>query len=614
MDFQNNIVLKENYSFLVADARGDIDGGEKGLYDRDTRFLSRYEWGLGGGFQTLLAHTPRPDTFVAHHARIEGPEQKVAVVRELTLASRRLVDVLTVENTSLEEQTVPLKLFAEADFIDLFEARGWFEPGHAPARCTADADTLGFAYVAADDVEQSIRLHFDPPPDELGDGWAGYRITLGPGASTRITVRADMRNPVGAELPAPSYEAWRSGFSRRAADGAGSAVAQAVDDLRSLLLISDDGPLPAAGVPWFVAAFGRDALITSHLLLPDHPEVAEGTLRYLARLQATRVDPFRAAEPGKIAHEMRFGELARVGTTPHSPYFGTVDATPLFVMLLAAHAEAVRDGRLVQELRPHWEAALAWMTGPADADGDGFLEFESAAQLAGAGLAIQSWKDSSDSMSHADGTLAGGAIAVSEVQGYAYAAYRAAAGFRRREGDERRAGAWEERAEALRDAFHRRFWIDELGTYAMALDGDKRPLKVKSSDAGQLLWTGIVPEDVAPRLVATLFDADSFSGWGFRTLGASERRYNPVSYHNGSVWPHDTALIVAGLLRYGFEAEAERVARAVLELANGQPDRRLPELVAGYPRRDAPPVPYPVACRPQAWDAAAVIFLARLLG
>ncbi len=613
MDFQKNVALKENYSFLVADAEGAVSGGEKGLYDRDTRFLSRYVWSFGDGFQTLLAHTPRPDTFLAHHARIDGHAQKLGVRRELHLSGSRLHDALTVENTVLEPQSMELQLELAADFVDLFEVRGWFDhPRETPTRAVTDRG-VAYRYRAADGVEQSVEVRFSRPPERFDGETAVFELRLEPGARWSIEVETLLHNPVDEERPGPDYDAWRASFADLT-DGAGApALRQAVDDLRSLLLFTEAGPVLAAGIPWFVAAFGRDALLAAHLLLPFRPDVAEGTLRYLARLQAHADDDFRAAQPGKIPHEMRFGELARTCEVPHAPYYGTVDATALFVMLLGALVEARGSDALVEELAPAWQAALDWMTGPADPDGDGFLEFISAPTHSGTGLSVQSWKDSGDSMAHADGSLASGAIAVSEVQGYAYAAYRAAADFHRRLGHEDEAGRWRERAERLKQRFHAAFWLDDLGTYAMALDGAKRPLAVKSSDAGQLLWTGIVPAEAAERLVATLFDDDSFSGWGFRTLGARERRYNPVSYHNGSVWPHDTALIAAGLERYGFHEEARRVARAVLELADGQPDRRLPELVAGYPRRQAPPVPYPVACRPQAWDAAAAVYLARLL-
>ena len=613
MDFQTNIVLKENYTFLVADADGAVLGGEKGLYDRDTRFLSRYAWNLGQGFQTLLLHTPRPDTLLERRGRLEGHGQTVGVARELRLAGAKLSDTVGVENTSMEPQELTLRLELAADFVDLFEVRGWLEQPRQPPRRRATADGVSYTYRAADGVEQNVEVRFSNRPRRFEGEAAVFDVRLQPGERWQIEVETLLRNPVDDERPGPDYDTWQMSFADLTARADSPALHRAVDDLRGLLLFTEAGPVLAAGIPWFVAAFGRDALLAAHLLLPYRPDVAEGTLRYLARLQAHADDPFRAAQPGKIPHEMRFGELARTGAVPHAPYYGTVDATALFVTLLGALADTTGSDALVEELAPAWQAALDWMTGPADPDGDGFLEFVSAPTHSGTGLSVQSWKDSGDSMTHADGTLATGAIAVSEVQGYAYAAYRAAADFHRRLGNGDEAGRWRDRAERLRERFHAAFWLDELGTYAMALDGAKRPLAVKSSDAGQLLWTGIVPSEAAPRLVATLFDDDSFSGWGFRTLGARERRYNPVSYHNGSVWPHDTALIAAGLERYGFHEEARTVARAVLELADGQPDRRLPELVAGYPRRQAPPVPYPVACRPQAWDAAAAVYLARLL-
>jgi glycogen debranching enzyme len=287
---------------------------------------------------------------------------------------------------------------------------------------------------------------------------------------------------------------------------------------------------------------------------------------------------------------------------PHAAFYGTVDATPLFLTLLEAHRAAVGSLDLIRELRPAWTAALAWLVDHGDLDGDGFVEYVPAAD----GNA-HTWKDSSDSMGHADGALAEGAIAVSEVQGYAYAAYRAAATWYAALGEPEAAAAWAARAEALRGRFHEAFWVEALGTYAMALDGTKRPLAVRNSDAGHLLWSGIVPEAVAGRVVADLLSSSLWSGWGVRTLGSDAARYNPVSYHNGSVWPHDTALCAAGFARYGFHAEARRVRDALFDLAAGEPDRRLPELVAGYARDALPPVPYPVACRPQAWDAAALV-------
>jgi glycogen debranching enzyme len=610
MDFRHNAVLKEHYTFLVGDADGQVRQGEHGVYNRDTRLLRRYAWRwlpAAGEFQTLVAESPRPDLLDAHYALIEGPAQLLAVRRRLRVGAAGLRDELVVENTSLERRTLSLELEVEGEFADLFEARGWHRLERAPATATASGRELELRHTAADGLTVGVRLRFDELAAARPDG-ADWELSLAPGERVELAVELAIDHPLDDAPTAPtSYEAWRAGFAGLPAAPDPRVLARAIDDLRGLLLFTPEGPVPAAGIPWFVAAFGRDALLTARMLLPYRPDVAEGTLRYLASQQGRVHDAFRAEAPGKVLHEVRFGELSRLGRVPHARYFGTVDATPLFVGLLDAHAEAVGDDRLVRALRGAWEAALAWIVGDGDPDGDGFVEFTPAAP--GAGLTVQSWKDSGDSMSHADGSLAEGALAVSEVQGYAYAAFRAAARWYASWGEHDEARLWQERAAALQARFHEAFWIDELDTYAMALDGAKRPLRVRNSDAGHLLWSGIVPESHAERLVRSLLAAPTWSGWGLRTLGEGEVRYNPVSYHNGSVWPHDTALFAAGLARYGYRAEARQVRDAVYALASAQPDLRLPELVAGYPRDDHPPVPYPVACRPQAWDAAALVFL-----
>lgn len=624
MDFSDNTVLKEHYTFFVGDANGQMEDGEHGLYNRDTRMLSRYRWrwsSAGQALRPLLTASPRPDLLQAHHALIDGPSQTVAVRRELRLLPDGMVDDLELENTSMEPRSLALSLEVTGDFIDLFEARGWSPMERTAAVATVEDGGLLIRYTASDGLRQAVRLSFSAvgqgPELQVGGPTtgptsAGWRLDLEPGERRHLRVETRLLNP-SDEPPVGSlsYEAWREGFAALPSAPEPVVLARAIDDLRGLLLFTQEGPVPAAGIPWFVAAFGRDALLTAHLLLPLRPEVAEATLRYLARYQGSERDAFRAEQPGKIMHELRFGELTRSGRSPHGPYYGTVDATPLFLMLLDAHRQATGGLDLVQELRPAWEAALRWLVEDGDADGDGFVEFSPAAP--GAGLTVQSWKDSHDSMSHADGRLAEGALAVSEVQGYSYAAYRAAAGWYQELGEQAAAATWSARAEVLAERFHHAYWLEELGTYAMALDGDKRPLAVHNSDAGQLLWTGIVPVSHAPRLVATLFSPAMWSGWGLRTLGSGEVRYNPLSYHNGSVWPHDTALFAGGLLRYGFHSEAARVREALYAVAAAQPDLRLPELIGGYPRDDRPPVPYPVACRPQAWDAAALVYLLGLL-
>lgn len=610
-DLTKDVVLKENYTFFVGDAAGQIRGAEHGLYDRDTRFLSRYAWTFGGGFETLLIHPERPDRFSAHYALIEGPSQIVGVRRRLTLCAGGFVDHLELENSSLEPRTLTLELGVGSDFADMFEARGWEHLERPPITLQGDARTYTLRHTAQDGQAVGLTLTLSQTPQRVAEGTLVFEVELPPQAKHELKLSGTLETPYENHSGVP-YDAWLEGFdppTHSLSERHREVLLQARQDLRALLLFTEHGPYLAAGVPWYVAAFGRDALLAAAMLLPHHPEVAEGVLRYLAAHQGREFNVRRAEEPGKIMHELRYGELTRLGRVPFGPYYGTVDATALFVMLLHQLYTVTGDLALVTELRPNWEAALAWLTDTADADGDGFLEFTGGE--AGEGLSVQSWKDSFDSMSHQGGQLATGAIAGSEVQGYAYAAYRAAATFYDLLG-EAGGAAWRGRAEALRTAFHRDFWLDDLQTYAMALDGDKRPLEVHNSNAGQLLWTGIVLEDVVPKLVATLFSEPNWSGWGVRTLGSGEVRYNPVSYHNGSVWPHDTALIAGGLARYGFHDQAGRIREALFDLAYSQHDRRLPELVAGYPREDAPPVPYPVACRPQAWDAAALLYLLTL--
>jgi glycogen debranching enzyme len=615
MDFRHNAVLKSHYTFFVGDSEGQIRGGEQGLYNRDTRLLSGYRWEVESEapLVPLVAGALDPEHFHAHHAWIDGPSQQLALRRNLTLKPTGLCDQLTLENSGRVPRKLRLRLWLAADFADLFEARGWSQVDRPPPRSERTREQLRLRATASDGLEQWVELRVAGGLHLCDDG-AEVELELAPGARVDLTAIIELHNPLddGATITPIDPMAWRADFAELPRPRDPRPLERAIEDLRALLLYTPHGPLPAAGIPWFVATFGRDALITALMIARQRPDVAEGTLRFLATHQGRVRDSFRAEAPGKILHEMRYGELSRTGKTPHARYYGTVDATPLFLMLLDAQRRISGSDALVRELRSAWEAALAWMTSDADADGDGFLEFTPA--LAGEGLSVQSWKDSGDSMSHVDGSLAEGALAVSEVQGYAYAAYRAAAGWYRELGEEAAARAWTDRAEALQRAFHAAYWLEELGTYAMALDGAKRPLAVQNSDAGQLLWTGIVPASVAPRLVATLFSEVNWSGWGLRTLGSREVRYNPVSYHNGSVWPHDTALFAAGLARYGFAAEARRVRDALFDLASAQPDQRLPELVAGYPRDHRPPIPYPVACRPQAWDAAALPFLLSLDG
>ena len=611
MNFRSNTVIKEHYSFFVGSTDGFAVETEHGLYNRDTRFLCKYHWALSGKTQTLLSHSRRPDQLTLHHAELDHHRQLVAYRRKLVIGESGLTEQMVIENPLEKERTVVLELSLDADFADLFEVRGW-QPSAKKVVKTVGERCVSFAYTPPDGVSMSLKINFSRD-FVVRENRLLFKFDVPSQGERILNTSFEINNPLetGAKHPI-SYDAWRAEFADRLKDPVRQRVrSRAIDDLRALLLFDENGTLPAAGIPWYVAPFGRDALLTAYMLLPEAPLVAKGALHYFARHQATTLDAFREAQPGKIMHELRFGELARTGKVPHSPYYGTVDATPLFIVLLAQVYELEGDLSLIKELRPHWEAALDWMTNYGDADGDEFLEYVG---LEGARtLRVQSWKDSEDSISYEDGTLAWGAIAVCEVQGYAYAAYLGAARFYYDLGNFAAAQKWREKASSLKERFHKAFWLSDLGTYAVALDQQKRPLRVHSSGVGHLLWSGIVPDETAGKLAETLMSRENWSGWGIRTLGKSAKRYNPVSYHNGSVWPHDTALVAGGLARYGFTQKAKLLAEALFDVAASQPDLRPPELVGGYDRSDDPPVPYPTACRPQAWSSASLIYLSRFL-
>ena len=657
-----NVLLKEDYAFLTLDPDGNASGKDHGFYCRDTRFLCKYEWRFtvnGQGFDTLVTDSPRADHFQAHYARLNPPQQYdehgqiVAIARTLTIQATGFVDELTVTNTSQQPQQVVLELFCDSDFADIFEVRGWPQQARTIKRQVSELQQL-FSY-----DNTLVTVHSSQPATVTATGWR-FGVRLEPRESYQLTIHTQV-DPLPTQPATTDYDTWRAQFAAltnglnhglTAGESPGLTAGEshyqqtlnrAIDDLRSLLLFTEQGAVPAAGIPRFVSVFGRDSLLTAFMLLPYCPEVARSTLRYLANLQGQVVDTFRVEAPGKILHEVRHGELSRRGVVPFARYYGSADATALFVMLLAETYRTTQDETLIRDLRPHWEAALAWLTrtgsAGADADGDGFLEFSG---TAGEGLKVQSWKDSFDALSHADGTLATGAIAVSEVQGYAYAAFRAAADFYGLLNEPDQQQLYDQRAQRLQEAFHDAFWLADLGScgsYALALDGDKRPLRVQNSDAGQLLWTGIVPEANAPQLAETLFSDANWSGWGIRTLGQFERRYNPLSYHNGSVWGHDNALIAGGLARYGLHDKVKRIRGALYAAASQQVDLRLPELFGGYVKQSytrhnhtkqsdtkhnhtkhnhtmhnhtMQVVPYPAACRVQAWDAAALVYVAHL--
>ena len=416
--------------------------------------------------------------------------------------------------------------------------------------------------------------------------------------------------------PAERLRAWRSESPHLITTGdpaLSETLLRSLDDLGSLRLIDPEHPgefAVAAGAPWFMALFGRDSLISSYLALPLDPTLALGTLQALARHQGTKVDLRTEEQPGRILHETRLGRGFPLSHGGGSVYYGTVDATPLFVMVLGELRRWGIDEERVRALLPHLDRAMEWIDRFGDRDGDGFVEYK---RTTDAGLRNQGWKDSFDGVAFADGRLAEPPIALCEVQGYVYAAFVACAHFAREAGDAAGTAHWVSRARRLKAAFNEAFWLPDRGWYALALDRNKRPVDALTSNMGHCLWTGIVDADKAPAVARHLMSPEMFSGWGVRTLATSMSAYNPMSYHNGSVWPHDNALVAAGLMRYGFVEEARRVATAVLEAAAAF-GHTLPELFAGFPREEYdPPLPYPAACSPQAWAAATPVQLLRTL-
>jgi glycogen debranching enzyme len=605
-------VLKENELYLVGDANYAVCSGESGFYRLDTRFLSAYRWLLDGDSpQPLVQHLRAPFWMSeqAGNANI-GYTMHTGLSRDLTLSAGGLQDKLTVRTYSPASHTLRLEL--AADFVDMFEVRGWNTTAQREVSAQATGSGVDFSYTAQDGLRCTTRVTCTPAPVWDGSAlvWPLEGEPDGTALEITVTVQALQGNETGSS-PDPAalmaeYAGWQSPFTLpNAADQ--RVLERSLQDLRSLLFSTEQGPFPAAGLPWFVAPFGRDSLIIAHLVLPHRPDIALAVVRYLAAHQGTKQDPATLEEPGKILHEFRSGELTRSGQTPFRPYFGTADATPLFVWLVGELVKVRPE--LAEELRVNWQAALTWMMQGGDPDGDLLIEYTPHA----AGIRNQVWKDSGDSTFGEDGHDAEGAIAVIEVQGYAYAAYLAGAQLSKLVGDTEQVSFYTERAKALRTKVQRDFWWPERGYYAHALDGEKRPLKVLVSNPAHALWTGLFEPEYAEQVVRNALGPELYSGWGLRTLGEQEVRYNPVSYHNGSVWPHDTALFTLGLERYGYGAEARKVARDLFDAANWAADARLPELFAGFAREDGPPVPYPAACHPQGWDAAIPLALAHLI-
>lgn len=624
------VTMVEGSTFCLSASDGDIVGGHPhGLFVRDTRVISRWELTVNGNVpEPLTARTDEPfaATFLAHLTGRAGPATSdLLVVRERYVGDGMREDI-TLRNVTAHETTCVLTLAIDADFADLFEVKEERVSRPDGLRHAASESALHITHRREQHLlGMTIRADADPEITTHALRWQVHLPARSEWSASveavpsvddiTIALRHPRGRPVEHAMPARKLREWRrQSPAVHTGDRALAEVLQrSVEDLGALRIFDPEHPerpVVAAGAPWFMALFGRDSLLTSWMVLPLDTGLAVGTLQTLAAHQGQAVDPATEEEPGKILHETRFGPAATFALGGHNVYYGTADATPLFVMLLGELRRWGAQDAAVHELLPHADRALEWVEKFGDKDGDGFVEY---ARKADHGLANQGWKDSWDGVTFADGRIPRPPIALAEVQGYTYAAYVARAHFATEAGDDATARHWFAKARQLKKAFNEAFWLADRGWYAMGLDGDKRPIDALGSNMGHCLWTGIVDEDKAANVADHLLSDEMFSGWGIRTLASSMAAYNPMSYHNGSVWPHDNALCVAGLMRYGFVAHAQRVVDAQLDAAESF-GYRLPELFCGFPRADyGEPVPYPTACSPQAWASAAPLLLLRSL-
>ncbi|MBX9709701.1 MAG: amylo-alpha-1,6-glucosidase [Xanthobacteraceae bacterium] len=619
--------LKHDDTFIVLDSHGDIGasaGGPDGLFNADTRYLARLELVLDEVQPLLLGSNLRDDNSaltvdltnsdVYRNGRIVLRKDMLHIVRTIFLWRGTAYQRIGVQNHGENPASFDLQLLFDSDFADLFEVRGEKRPRRGIGSSTLHglADVM-LEYSGLDGKSRSTALHFEPRPTRLAANAATYHLELAPQQSTSLFVAVSCNKSIARKgdtffraLLAHRREMRRSTAGATSVETSNDifneVLCQSMADLNMLMTETPQGRYPYAGIPWYSTTFGRDGLITALQMLWIDPRVAHGVLKRLAHYQAKAVDPLADAEPGKILHEMRGGEMAALREVPFARYYGSVDSTPLFVLLAGLYVERTGDDKTLKELWPAIEAALRWIDGPGDPDGDGFVEYRRASEH---GLANQGWKDSYDAIFHADGRLAEGYIALAEVQGYVFAGKRLAARCALRMGHPDKARKLEAEAQWLAERFEEAFWCEELGIYALALDGAKQPCKVRTSNAGQLLFTGIVREDRARLVAADLMRPDFFSGWGIRTVARGEARYNPMSYHDGSIWPHDNALIALGLARYGIKHSVENVFKGLFDAATYMDLRRLPELFCGFQReRRRGPTLYPVACAPQAWASA----------
>ena len=623
-------VLKHGETFCLFDRYGDIQHmgiGEQGLYHEGTRFLSGYKLTINERRPLLLNSNIKRDntlmtvdmttTDIYSGGEIIIPKGVLHVFRSKILWDGVHYEHIHISNYGEADANIVVDIDIDADYEDIFEVRGEkrHRRGVYQRRIYKDKEIL-LGYKGLDDITRRTHVRFSEKP--TSNIAKQYRFAFHLPAKGEKELYISTACEVDGNMPLimdhkDIFEHNKEQVDR-AKERVGSLftsneqfndwVNRAEADLRMLTTKADHGLYPYAGVPWFSTPFGRDGIITALQYLSMYPELARGVLRFLAETQATEYSDVQDAEPGKILHETRKGEMANLGEIPFKRYYGSVDSTPLFIVLAGAYYDRTGDRPFIESIWPNIEAALNWIDQYGDCDGDGFVEY---AKHSEKGLVQQGWKDSNDSVFHQDGSPAKGPIALCEVQGYVYDAKITVARLARLFGEEQRADELEQQAEELKVKFNSAFWCDDISTFAIALDGDKKPCKVRSSNAGHTLFSGIASKEYARRVKDTLLSDDSFSGWGIRTLAKGEARFNPMSYHNGSIWPHDNAVIAMGFSRYGFRDEAMKVLTALFDASIWMDLHRLPELFCGFDRLPGQsPTLYPVACSPQAWASGAV--------
>ncbi|RWZ52387.1 amylo-alpha-1,6-glucosidase [Halobacillus fulvus] len=635
MDYR---VLKDNELFLLTDQSGDIPLDHAyglGLYKQDTRFLSEMALTINGE-KPILLKSEADDTYETTmlltnpHMEEDGEvklwRESVEIKRHRFISQDVLYETVSVRNYNPKPVQLSIEMALDADFADMFIVRG-FQEGQTGEKLKNEVkeDALIFSYQGADDLHRRTKVTWQTEADvSVGEHSINIPLHLNHEEVQDITfhiipligdedTQASARSEAYEELKR-TYKRWNETVTKMDTDyqPLQRLVDRGIQDLQALSTDVGFGKFFVAGLPWFGVPFGRDSLIAALQVLPFHPEIAKGTLKTMAHYQGTKKDAWRDEEPGKIMHEIRYGELANTNQVPFTPYYGTIDATPLFLMLLTEYVNWSKDIDLFNELLPNVEAALTWIDQYGDRDGDGFVEYH---QEASKGIANQGWKDSADSVVHRNGEYAKSPIALAEVQGYVYQAKTGVADLYEAIGRSAEASRLRVQAEELKSRFNKDFWMEDKGFYAIALDEKKDQVGTITSNPGHVLYSGILDEERAKCVMDTLVSSTMFSGYGIRTMGEGEAGYNPISYHDGSIWPHDNSMILLGMGLMKGEEHAEKVIQGLVDASLHFEYERLPELFCGYSKAEGKPVPYPVACSPQAWAAGTPLtFIRTMLG